>query len=94
MTEPAWPDLVDRFTAHLEEEERSEHTLRNYRDDLNAFARWYRGQHDADPELGTLSKRDVVDWKGSIEATGGRGGGRAELPTVNRKLAAIRSFFA
>ena len=39
-----------------------------------------------------VTKRDVLDWKLSIEATGGRKGGRAKLPTINRKLSAIRSF--
>jgi integrase len=50
-----------------------------------------------------LTKRDVLDWKQSIEETGGRkdkdGEGNrtiaraAKTPTVNRKLAAVRSFF-
>jgi integrase len=93
-TEPAWTELVDQFTAFLEDEERSGHTLRNYRDDLAVFARWYRERHDGDPELGRLTKRDLVEWTQALEASGGRKGARAELPTVNRKLAAVRSFFA
>ncbi len=97
--EPAWPELVDRFTSHLEDEESSPHTIRNYRDDLHAFAGWYRGRYEEEPELPRLTKRDLVDWKGSIEATGGRkdrdgNPTRAALPTVNRKLVALRSFFA
>lgn len=101
--EPGWSELVDRFIEYLELEERSPHTRRNYRDDLAAFAGWYRGRNGEDPELVRLTKRDVLDWKQSIEQTGGRkdkdqGGKRtiarsAKLPTVNRKLAAVRSFF-
>ena len=93
MADPAWPELVDEFTADLEDEERSAHTVRNYRDDLAAFATWFRGQRGEEPQLAILTKRDVNEWIGSIEATGGRRGARAELPTVNRKLAALRSFF-
>jgi integrase/recombinase XerD len=101
--EPTWPEMVDRFAAFLEEEERSPHTIRNYRDDLHAFAAWYRGRYGDDPRLGQLAKQDVVDWKKSIEVAGGRkarddDGNRtvargARLPTVNRKLSAVRSFF-
>jgi integrase len=101
--EPTWPELVDRFTTHLDDEERSPHTVRNYRDDLAAFRAWYRTRYGEEPQLATLTKRDVVDWKGSIEATGGRKAKdddgkrtvarKAEVPTVNRKLCAIRSFF-
>jgi integrase len=88
----AWSEAVDQFMAFLAEEERSEHTRRNYHADINAFARWYGDRSGEDPELRRVTKRDVLDWKLSVEATGGRKGGRAELPTVNRKLAAIRSF--
>jgi integrase len=102
-TEPTWTEMVDRFATFLEEEERSPHTVRNYRDDLHAFAAWYAGRYGEEPRLDALAKRDVLDWKESIERTGGRKGrddegGRtvareAQLPTVNRKLAAVRSFF-
>jgi integrase len=92
--EPSFAALVDQFTAFLEEEERSAHTIRNYRDDLAVFAAWYRCRNDQEPELARLTKRDLVDWKQSIDETGGRNGEKAALPTVNRKLAAVRSFFA
>lgn len=87
-----WSEHVDRFLAQLALEERSEHTIRNYGDDLHAFARWHRDRTGADPELAEVGRRDVLDWKLAIEAGGGRAGARAALPTVNRKLSAIRSF--
>jgi integrase len=93
MAHEAWSALVAEFLVSLEESERSGHTIRGYRDELAHFARWYADRHDEEPALGSLSKRDVLDWKGALEASGGRAGGRAELPTVNRKLAALRSFF-
>jgi len=89
---PTWAHLVGRFAAHLEDEERAAHTVNNYRDDLHAFARWHDQQHGAPPDPRRIAKRDVLDWKQHVEATGGRNGARAELATVNRKLAAVRSF--
>jgi integrase/recombinase XerC len=98
--EPGWTDLVDRFLEDLrEEKERSEHTRRNYGDDLLQFAAWYRGRHGDDPELGRLTKGDVRDWRDEVKARGGRRkkasdpAREAKGSTVNRKLAALRSFF-
>jgi integrase len=91
--EPPWSELVDRFAAYLEDEERSPHTVRNYTDDLAVFARWYALRHGEDPLLGSLAKRHLVEWKASLEKTGGRKRQKAALQTVNRKLAAVRSFF-
>ena len=89
---PGWSDRVAEFIDHLEDEQRSTHTCRNYRDDLMAFAGWYRGQHDGeDPRLADLSKRDVLAWKKDVEDSGGRSG-RASTATVNRKVAAFNSF--
>jgi integrase/recombinase XerC/integrase/recombinase XerD len=93
MAEPTWTQLLERFTRFLKDEERSPHTIRNYQDDVSRFARWYYHERKRVPRLATLEKRDVLDWKAALEANGGRAGGRAELPTVNRKLAALRSFF-
>src|SRR5262249_32597592 len=96
--EPSWSDHVDQFLAHLRDEEKSAHTQRNYRDDLLAFAAWYRDHNGGDdPELARIAKRDVLHWKDHVEKQGGRldrqGNARAAaLATVNRKLSAVRSF--
>jgi integrase len=96
--EPSWADHVDQFLTHLREEEKSAHTQRNYRDDLLAFAGWFRGTNRGhDPQLSRLVKRDVLDWKDHLERNGGRpdpqGHARAAaLATVNRKLSAVRAF--
>jgi integrase len=94
-----WADLVMRFTAWLQDEEKSDHTIRNYRDDLGALAAWYRHRLGEEPDIDRLTKRDLLDWKEAVEKEGGRkdreGKPRAaSLPTVNRKLAAVRKFFA
>jgi integrase len=94
----SWSDHVDQFLSHLRDEEKSAHTQRNYRDDLLAFAAWYRGTNRGhDPELARLVKRDLLDWKDQVERKGGRpdpqGHPRpAALATVNRKLSAVRAF--
>jgi integrase len=95
---PTWSDRVAAFIDDLEELQRSEHTRRNYRDDLLAFAGWYRDTHEGeDPQLETLTKRTVLDWKKRIEDTGGRkhkdgNATKGSMPTVNRKVAAINAF--
>jgi integrase/recombinase XerC/integrase/recombinase XerD len=86
--------MVDAFVGHLGDEECSDHTLRCYRDDLNQFARWYADRTDAMPELGTLVKRDLMEWREALESSGGRGGRPAKTATVARKLSAAKSFFA
>ena len=95
----AWSDLVKRFLTWLQEEERSAHTIRNYGDDLAVFTGWYRARFGEEPDIDRLTKRDLLDWKDAIEKEGGRkdadGNPRAaKLATVNRKLAAVRKFFA
>lgn len=95
---PAWSDLVSRFVAWLQEEEKSGHTIRNYRDDLGVFGAWYRSRFGEEPDISRLTKRDLLDWKEQVEKQGGRkdrdGNPRgASLSTVNRKLAAVRKFF-
>src|SRR5262249_54479114 len=93
---PSWSACVDRFDAHLEEEEKSVHTRRVYRDTLLAFCGWHRESRGEDPDVGSVSKRDALDWKDHIERTGRadrQGNVRpAALATVNKKLSALRTF--
>ena len=37
-----WTTALTRFFAHLVEHEKSDHTQKNYREDLLAFTAWYR----------------------------------------------------
>lgn len=95
----SWSDLIARFVAWMHDEEKSAHTIRNYRDDLAVFTGWYRARYGEAPEIDRLTKSDLLDWKAAIEKEGGRkdadGNPRAaKLATVNRKLAAVRKFFA
>jgi site-specific recombinase XerD len=100
-----WEDAVRRFAAHLAEIERSEHTVRNYSDDLRAFAAWYRRVNQSEPVITTLTGVDAKEWKGYLlngsstplvdARAQPRPDPRAKVKhapqTVNRKLAALRS---
>lgn len=92
--EPSWDEMVRAFTEHLGDEERSDNTIGAYRSDLGQFARWYRDARDLEPELGQLTRRDLNEWKAAIEASGGQAGRRGSVATINRKLSAVKTFFA
>jgi len=82
-----WDESIQQFDAYQAEQERSELTRRNYRDDLVAFAAWYETKYQEAPALAELSATELRAWKESLVKE------RELKPqTVNRKLAAIRSF--
>ena len=92
--DPTWADLVARFAAHLEDDlGRSPHTVRAYRDDMNGFAAWFRSTRDEDPRPAGLIRRDTADWEAHLRARDGRKG-KARIKTVQRKMTALRQFFA
>jgi site-specific recombinase XerD len=100
-----WDEAVTRFAAFLAEQEKSEHTVRNYSDDLRAFARWYQAANSGEPVLDTVSSLDARGWKGYLlngdttlaaALTQAKRDPRSKVKhapqTVNRKLAALKSF--
>jgi integrase/recombinase XerC len=94
MSRPAaktWVDHVGDFVIHLGEEERSPHTISNYKTDVESFGRWYQARHGEPPELSSLSKGDLIGWKSHIELTGGRKGPAAPA-SINRRLSAMKKF--
>jgi integrase/recombinase XerC len=82
-----WTTALTRFFAHLVEEERSEHTRKNYREDLLAFTAWYQTTFQERPDLKALAPAELREWKAHL-----RDDRHLEPRTVNRKLAALRSF--
>lgn len=80
-------EAIDQFTAYLAEQERSEHTSNNYREDLGSFAGWYEHRFGEAPVLALLDPAELRDWKRHL-----REERQLEPATVNRKLAAARSF--
>jgi site-specific recombinase XerD len=83
---PSWADAVDRFVAHLVERERSEHTRKNYREDLDAFAVWYEAKYHDPPTLALLAPSEMREWRKHL-----REERKLEPATVNRKLSALKS---
>jgi len=83
----AWAHALTRFFDHLLEHEKSRHTLRNYREDLLAFTAWYQDEFRERPDLRALAPSELRLWKAHL-----REARRLEPATVNRKLAALRSF--
>lgn len=81
-----WSDTLDRFCGWLVEVERSRHTVKNYREDLEAFEVWYRLKFDEPPTLEMLSAAELRGWKEECRVSR-----NLEPATVNRRLSALRS---
>ncbi|MEM6290360.1 MAG: tyrosine recombinase XerC [Myxococcota bacterium] len=77
---------AERFLEHLRTEVRaSKHTLRAYKNDLEAFAASVEARRDREPRLRDLSARDVRAHLAELHGT-------SAPTTVARKLSALRSF--
>ena len=84
-----WARALSRFADHLLEQEKSDHTRNNYREDLMAFTAWYQKTFQERPDLRALAPSELREWKAHL-----RDDLKFEPATVNRKLAALRSFLA
>ena len=82
-----WTNALTRFFGHLVEQEKSEHTQKNYYEDLLAFTAWYQNTYQERPDLKALAPAELREWKAHL-----RDDRKLEPRTVNRKLAALRSF--
>jgi len=89
---PTWGEAIELFRTELQEQRQAALTVNGYCGDLARFAAWLERRWGAEPELGRLTTRDLLDWQQDIEATSGRDGGKAALQTVNRPIAALRAF--
>ncbi len=81
-----WSAALEAFEASLIDAERSPHTLRAYREDLETFQLWYIHQYGMEPEIGELGAAELRAWKSflSLERKGAPS-------SVNRRLASLRS---
>ncbi len=89
ITPPAAPDVVEQFLDELSTQEVSPYTVRNYRSDLTLFARWFEDTQGSpfQPEL--VTPTDVREYRTFLIVLEKR-----SPATANRRLAALRSFFA
>src|SRR5713226_5886849 len=89
VTPSAAPDVVEQFLDELSTQEVSPYTVRNYRSDLTLFARWFEDTQGSpfQPEL--VTPTDVREYRTFLIVLEKR-----SPATANRRLAALRSFFA
>ena len=80
------PDvLLDAFAESLRvEQNASEHTVRAYMTDLDAYLRWCK-RHDVDAL--TATHRDLRSYLGELDAA------RYARTTINRHLSSLRGFY-
>src|SRR5262249_38296089 len=86
---PAIAQELDRFLADLDREGAAPKTLRSYRSDLLAFARWFEESTGEACAAAAVTPTDVRDHKAALLTIEHRA-----PATVNRRLAALRRFFA
>jgi site-specific recombinase XerD len=84
-----WTDALTGFGRHLVDHERSQLTQRDYRADLLEFTRWYQDTYQERPVPALIQSDELRAWKAHLRDQ------HELLPnTINRKLAALRSFLA
>src|SRR5437763_6070381 len=82
---------IDAFLDARASGDGSRHTLASYRHDLVGFARWFAEHVPAEPGFapGAITPTDVREFRDWLVRTANR-----KPATVNRKLAALRAYFA
>ncbi len=82
--------MIDRFIAYIESERRySPLTVRNYRRDLEAFAKWFNAQLNLEQfDVRAVATDDVRDWiMYRIDTQ------KISSASMNRELSSLKSFF-
>ena len=93
---PTWGQRMSSFITHLEDTERSAHTVHHYRHDLAAFQKWYLTLGTAGLDLDQITDEVLRQWKRHLreevltEKTGRTY--KRKPASINAKLAAMRSF--
>jgi integrase/recombinase XerC len=78
--------LLKDFETWLNKRDRSAHSIRAYLSDVRQFTVWFV-QHTEEPfTLATVTDENVKDWRDQLDDN-------AMPATVNRKLAALSTFF-
>lgn len=87
MTNPP-SNLLDAYREHLERAGKSPHTVKAYLHDLAAFAAWFHQTTGEAFAPQAVDPKDITEYRGFVLRNGG-------VPaTVNRRLIALRRFFA
>jgi integrase/recombinase XerC len=85
----------DKFSSHLQQQDRSETTIRGYLNDLQAFSRWFEqtnGEAFSPSSLTPTDVREYRQWLISRQAAPATINRKLAARPLNRKLAALRAF--
>lgn len=77
---------IDAFETYLQEN-KSPNTARAYRRDLDDFAAWFEQTSGGQFDLAAVTSLDVREYRRGLQNR------RASAATINRRLAALTSFF-
>ncbi|HEX5501815.1 MAG TPA: tyrosine-type recombinase/integrase [Thermomicrobiales bacterium] len=88
---PTGYPTIDAFLDARAAGDGSRHTLAGYRHDLVGFARWFAEHVPTEPGFApdAVTPTDIREYRGWLVRAAGR-----KPATVNRKLAALRAYFA
>ena len=78
---------LTEFEAHLKKLDRSPHSIRAYLSDLRLFAQWFEAKIGERFGITNVFDEEVKAWRKEME-------GKQKASTVNRRLAALSTFFA
>lgn len=79
-------DWLIAFDASLRSADLSPRTVTGYRQDLEAFVRWYKALRSPEPEFSEISSMDLIAYRQHLI------GLRRKPATVNRCIQALRRF--
>lgn len=79
---------IDPFLTYLREQDRAERTLDGYQRDLAHFATWFRQTTGREPEPVRVTPLDLREYRHYLQNIK-----RLKPASVNRKLAALRTYF-
>jgi integrase/recombinase XerC len=83
------PGEIDAFVEELRRQDASPATVRNYAADLRAFARWFADATGEAFAAKAVTPTDLREYRGHLRAVE-----QKQAATINRRLAALRKFFA
>ena len=81
-------ELTD-FLGELERREAAPRTVESYRQDLLLFAKWFDSTNGEVFSARAVTPTDLREYRALLQNVEGR-----KPATINRKLAALRSFFS
>ncbi len=83
------PVELDQFLDELRRQDAAPATIRNYAADLRAFARWFPDTTGEPFSARAVTPTDLREYRGFLRTVE-----QKQAATVNRRLAALRKFFA